>query len=389
MTPISSINFSLTEHFGITRVPPTKITPSPPLFFLCMKIYIFRFFRNTEGFPYELFQQCETKKTQTEKRETFPHSHILILPTRAFLEHKGPPCGSFGTVRQKNPTKLWCPPPPTPMHETFHHHVFFERQKGSPYEHFQHCETKLFRPEKRDTPLFIHKFFPYQNNSESQGSPLRNFWLMWDEKKVEKAVMPPLPLLCVKFLNTRTFWNTEGSPTTLLGTVRQKLSTEKHDTLPLIKSFFSLPECFWNTRVSPLTTFFGNVRQKLSDGKTWYTLQIHKFLSYPIFSESQGSPLRNFLVSCDKENDTTVLPPFLSQSYAWNFWISEFFKTQKRYPTNFFSTVRQKNSDGKTLSMKLSMKLSRTFLKHKCTPAKTFDTVDKKLSTEKQYTFPL
>ena len=247
-----------TKNIEKTEMPPT---PPPPRthHLLCMNFSLPGFSKQ-RSVPLQLFRHCTT--------ETFRWKDVIapqflsiscFFHTRSFENTKVPSNENLWYRETKVPNKPWCPP--TPMHETFHHHIFFERQKGSPYEHFQHCETKLFRPEKRDTPLFIHKLFPYQNNSESQGSPLRNFWLMWDEKKVEKAVMPPLPLLCVKFLNTRTFWNTEGSPTTLLGTVRQKLSTEKHDTLPLIKSIFPYQNVS-ETQGSPLLRMFSALWDK-------------------------------------------------------------------------------------------------------------------------------
>ena len=153
---------------------PYESYPLTAPFFLCMKFFIFRFYRNTERFPYELFQQCETKKTQTEKRETFPHSHILILPTRAFLEHKGPPCGSFGTVRQKNPTKLWCPPPRLCM-KRFITMFFSKDRRVPPTNIFSTVRQNFFDPRNVIPPFLSINFFHIRTILNHKAPPYETF----------------------------------------------------------------------------------------------------------------------------------------------------------------------------------------------------------------------
>ena len=116
------------DFFWITRIPPTNFfglvrqrkrnnRDAPlPLPILCMKFFNFRIFRNTEAFPYEFFQNCETKKNQREKRDTFPLSHILASLAKFFWNTRVLPTEVFETVRfsvlldKKNPTKRRCPP---------------------------------------------------------------------------------------------------------------------------------------------------------------------------------------------------------------------------------------------------------------------------------------
>ena len=62
------------------------------------------------------------------------------------------------------------------------------------------------------------------------------------------------------------------------------------------------------------TKFFGNVRQKIFDGKLWYRI-MHKHFPYAKFSETlKGSP-RNFSALWDQkistENRDTPPPPFI------------------------------------------------------------------------------
>ena len=187
MTPISSINFSLTEQFGITRVPPTKVTPSPPLFFYAWNFSFSDFIETQKDSLTNFFSSVRQKKIQTEKRETFPHSHILILPTRAFLKHKGPPCWSFGTVRQKNPTKLWCH---THQHKNFHDETFIRVQNGASKFFSGTVRQKTFDGKCHTQPP-IHSLFSlpvlFWN---TRVLPTKFFGTVWQTKS-DKTVMPP------------------------------------------------------------------------------------------------------------------------------------------------------------------------------------------------------
>ena len=102
--------------------------------------------------------------------------------------------------------------------------------------------------------------------------------------------MLPSPFLCIKILRYPKFSEIpKGSPTIFFGSVRQK-NFDGKSWHPQYREKFSIPEQIWNKRATP-TNFFGTERQKTSDVKTWYPRPIHTLSPYHKFSETQnGSP---------------------------------------------------------------------------------------------------
>ena len=155
------------------------------------------------------------------------------------------------------------------------------------------------------------------------------------------------------FFDTRNQCNSKGFP---YGNFRH-CETKKFRrkilifSPPLLSINFSLPEIFWNTAQKVSTTkFFGTVRQKVFDGKSWYSPPplIHKLFRYRKFSETQHRrlPVRNFSALWDKKISTENLdttPPSLIQTFS----APEINATVKDSPTEIFGTVRQKIFDGK------------------------------------------
>ena len=157
---------------------------------------------------------------------------------------------------------------------------------------------------------------------------LRNFSALWDKKFSTKILILPPPLLPINFFATGNFlkhtaecfnyeifrqcetkifdgksWYSTLPP--LIHTLfRYRKFSETHrrrvplrnvsgknflDTPPPLLS--TLPETFWNTapKGSP-TKFFGNVKQKTFDGKSWYSplpLLIHTLFRCRKLSETQ------------------------------------------------------------------------------------------------------
>ena len=100
----------------------------------------------------------------------------------------------FGPVRQKVPTKPWCPPP---MHENFRWKNFSEAPKCSPMKYFNTVRQKP--TENRDSPPPYPNFFDTRNYCNSKGFPYKNF-RHWDKKfSTENLDTPPPPLLLSKF----------------------------------------------------------------------------------------------------------------------------------------------------------------------------------------------
>ena len=233
--------FFHTRSFGNTKVPSnenfwyreTKIRKnrdtllpilSPPLFFLCMEFFIFRFFQNAEGSPYDFFQHCETKKF---RRKNVKPSLIAIyhfsLP-ELFWNTRVLPAEVFGAVRQKK-----------------------------------------IRP-NCDAPLISMKIFIRRHSFEYRRVTLRFFSGTVRQKAFDEKTLYPPSYPCSN-LATRTFLKHKGPPYECFRTVRQKVFDKKTWHHLLNHSFFSRPERFWNTTVHP-PKIFENVRPRNSK-KPW------------------------------------------------------------------------------------------------------------------------
>ena len=126
-------------------------------------------------------------------------------------------------------------------------------------------------------------------------------------------------LLCIKFSIPQIFWNFEAMPAKFFGTVRPKIFDWKswYSLLPpppLIHNFFSIPD-FSDTQIRkvPLRNFSA-LRQKKIDTKSWDKSLKHKIFRYPKLVTHWRVPLRNFSALWDRhfltENrDTPSSPP--------------------------------------------------------------------------------
>ncbi len=222
--------------------------------------------------------------------------------------------------------KSWYSPLPPLIHTLFRYRKFSETQHRRVHlQNFSALWDKKFSTENLDTPPspLIHKLFRYRKFSETQRRrfQLRNFSARWDKKfSTENLDTLPPPHSSINFFATGKFLkhSTEGFLYEMFRYCKTKnfrwkililppllLSMNffaagnflKHSTerftykifrycetknfrlkiliLPPPPSYpytFSLPEIFWNTaqKGSP-TKFFGTVRQKIFDGKSWYS----------------------------------------------------------------------------------------------------------------------
>ena len=182
-----------------------------------------------------------------------------------------------------------------------------------------------------------------------------------------------LPLIHNFFSILKFFWKTNDFLYKVFrfGPVRQKIST-KPWCPPSYAWKFSIKNFSETTKCSPLK-YFGTVRQKLFDGKSWYLpplLSIKTFSLPEIFWNTEWFPGEVFSVLWDKKNfDKTVkLPP----SFAWKFSIPEFFRSVL---LRILSALWDKNfstelSDIPFLCIKYCD--TRNFLKHRTVPQRNF-----------------
>ena len=150
------------------------------------------------------------------------------------------------------------------------------------------------------------------------------------------------------------------------------------------------------------TMFFGTVRQKIFDGKSWYPPPlIHKVFRYRKFLKHsrEGFPCEIFRhcetkkFSTENRATPSLPPPPYSNINFFATGIEFFWKTApKGSSTKCFGTVRQrfstKNRDITLWSIKLFD--TRNFLKHQRVPLRSFSVLwDKTTLRENRDTRPL
>ena len=133
-------------------------------------------------------------------------------------------------MRQKNfDRKSWYslppPPPPHPPPPPSYSWIFsipeiLWNTEGFAYEVFRYCETTNFwqkivilppsSPSPSSSSLLFINFFDTRIIVKHRRVRLRSFSVLWDNKFSEEN--RDIPLICIKFFDTRNYWNTEGFP---------------------------------------------------------------------------------------------------------------------------------------------------------------------------------
>ena len=220
---------------------------------------------------------------------------------------------------------------------------------------FRYCETKQLRLKNvNQPPLLSLTFFDTRIWWNSKGFPYEIFSALRQDTFDPKWWYPP-PVLSINFFATGNFLkhSTEGFPTIFFGTVRQKNLRRKTLDTPLPPLFHKLFRYrkFSEThhRRLPQRNFSGTVRQKIFDGKPWYSppppplFSIH-FRSLNL-SETlhRRVPLRNVSVLWDKKCSTENCGITL-----WRIISMPETSDNRGFPYEFFGTGRWKVFDGKS-----------------------------------------
>ena len=125
--------------------------------------------------------------------------------------------------------------------------------------------------EKRDTspPLSSIKLFETRYFLRNSKIPLRNFSAPWDKKF--STEFSDTRFLCIKFCDAQNFLKHRSVPRENFSVLcDKKFSTEKRDTPPsLMHKIFRCPKFSDTSKCSP-TKFFGTVRPKILNEKSWY-----------------------------------------------------------------------------------------------------------------------
>ena len=198
-----------------------------------------------------------------------------------------PPKGSstkcFGTVRQKIfDRKSWHSPSPL-IHKLFRCRKLSETQHRRVHlQNFSALWNKKLSTENLDTPpspfLSIH-FFAAGNflKHSTEGFTYKIFRHCETKNFRRKILILPPPLLSINFFATGNFLKhtAECFNYEIFRQCETKIFRRKILIVPPPPSYpytFSLPEIFWNTPPKGSSTkCFGTVRQKIFDGKSWYS----------------------------------------------------------------------------------------------------------------------
>ena len=133
----------------------------------------------------------------------------------------------------------------------------------------------------RHPPSYPYFFFHTRNFLKHKKVPLRNFSVLWNRKFSTQN--RDIPLLWLKFFNTRKKWNSQRFPYESFGTVRHEKSTENRVNPP-----------FWLIMVISPTCKNSSVTRNFV---------IQKRVRYEVFQENETK-------NSPTENRKTPLPPY-------------------------------------------------------------------------------
>ena len=152
--------------------------------------------------------------------------------------------------------------PPFFFRKNFSKREILSKTVGFIYKNFRQVETKNFRQKIKIPPIMI-KFFDIPNFLKPWRDAQELFRYCETKFFWRKVV---IPLSCIKFSIPEIFWNIEGMPTNFFGTLRPK-NFETKTWYPLLFSDTTnfLKHC------RDARDFFRSVRPKFSDGKIWYS----------------------------------------------------------------------------------------------------------------------
>ena len=164
------------------------------------------------------------------------------------------------------------------------------------------------------------------------------------------VILPPPPY--PNFFDTRNYCNNKGFPYKIFRQWDKKFSTENLDTPPpSFLQIFSGPEVSETLKDSP-TNFFGTVRQKIFDRKSWNSpppppplLSVNFFATGRFLKHSTEGFTYQIHRHCETKNfrRKNVIPPSMHKIFRY----PKFSETFRACPRNFLALWDQKFSTEK------------------------------------------
>ena len=351
ISPSYPYNFSVKKNFWIMKGSPKNFfdTVRKPfsdkiVIHHLMQFFLIQKFSETQGSPYDFFRYCETKVLRESRH--IPLLSIKFSDRRNFLKNEGFPYEIFRYCEKINFRQNR----DTPSYAIFFNPEIFWNTRV-PLRIFSVLWDKNISRENRDIPFLSIHLFDKKNFWKMKGSPTKFFGTV--RKSIfDKIVIHHL----MQFFESRNFLKRKVPPTIFSGTVRQKISREIRDISLLSKKFFDKRMFLKNEgfpyktfrycekikfrqnrgtpsyaiffcrnflkHKGPPTNFFGTVRQRSFERKSWYALPIHNFFRWKIILKNEGFHLRNFSVLWEIQLSTkswyTILCNFFNPEYFWN-----------------------------------------------------------------------
>ena len=152
----------------------------------------------------------------------------------------------------------------------------------------------------------VHKFFPYQNFSETQNGSLAKFFRSCEIKKFRQN-RESSPLLCLNFFDTRILSNYRRVHLRMLSALWGKNFSTEFSDIPCAKNL-PIHEIFWNTEVLPNENFSVLCRTQIFRRRNMIPppLWCIKYFDTRNFLIHRSVLQRNFSVPCDKKFWTRI-----------------------------------------------------------------------------------
>ena len=198
---------------------------------------------------------------------------------------------------------------------------YFLKAERFPYQFSRCYETqKIFERTVMSPPparaLLCMTIFDTRSFLKYRCVPLRDLSLVWNKSS---TVNGEILFWCIKISIPEVFRNTErlnGYTTKFIGTMRHKKKSEKPVMLPRpsVRENFRY-KIFLESEKSSNTIFYGTMRRKTFDRKSWYPILCMNFFRYPKnFCNTEVFSNVYFYYCETKIFDKPVMP---SPSYPW------------------------------------------------------------------------
>ena len=208
----------------------------------------------------------------------------------------------------------------------------------------------------------MQKIFRYRKICRTEKSTLRSFQENETKNFPTENGNSPLPPYALNFPISEILWNTKGSPTKFFGLVRLKFSNRKSWNSPIMHTIYGCPNLSKSLKGFPQN--FRHCETKKIN-KIVITRDPKNF-PYQTISETQGSPY-DLSRYCETKKVDKIVIPLLSKKHLIpeRFWNTEGFAHDvfRRFVTNNF---RRKNVT--TPFLPICFLHTRKFLKQKSVP---------------------